>query len=88
MGGHIIERTNSYRYLGIIVDEKFSWALHIDEICKKLSQVAGVIFRIRTLLTPNALKLVPSPALTRDTFLTRDTTNLDCISSAVSIEIQ
>ena len=50
MGNHVIARTKSYKYLGLIVDEKFSWAEHINEVCWKLSQVAGVIFKIRTLL--------------------------------------
>ena len=58
MGGHIIERTKSYRYLGMIVDEKLSWAEHINEICTKLSQVAGVIFKIRKFLTRKAMMLV------------------------------
>ena len=58
MGNHIIERTKSYRYLGMIVDEKLSWADHIYEICSKLSQAAGVIFKIRKLLTKEAMMLV------------------------------
>ena len=58
MGGHIISRTKTYRYLGLLVDEKFSWADHINEICWKLSQVAGIIFKIRTLLTKEAMMLV------------------------------
>ena len=58
MNNHIIERTKSYRYLGLLVDEKFSWVNHINEICWKLSQVAGVIFKIRTLLSKEALMLV------------------------------
>ena len=58
MGNHIIERTKSYRYLGLLVDEKFSWESHINEICWKLSQVAGVIFKVRTLLSKEALMLV------------------------------
>ena len=58
MGNHVIERTKSYRYLGLLVDEKFSWRDHINEVCSKLSQVAGVIFKIRTLLTKEALMLV------------------------------
>ena len=40
------------------MDEKFSWFDHINEVCWKLSQVAGVIFKIRTLLTKEALMLV------------------------------
>ena len=58
MGNHIISRTKNYRYLGLLVDEKLSWADHIDEVCKKLSQIAGVIYKIRTLLTKEALMLV------------------------------
>ena len=58
MGNHIIERTKSYRYLGLLVDEKLSWENHINEICLKLSQIAGVIYKIRTLLSKEALMLV------------------------------
>ena len=39
MGNHVIERTKSYRYLGLLVDEKFSWRDHINEVSSKLSQV-------------------------------------------------
>ena len=49
MADHIIERTKTYKYLGLIVDEKFSWADHINEVCWKLSQAAGVIFKVRNL---------------------------------------
>ena len=58
MGGHIIERTKTYKYLGLIVDEKFSWADQINEICWKLSQVAGTLFRSRHLLNKEALMLI------------------------------
>ena len=58
MGNHIISRTKSYRYLGILVDDKLSWVNQINEICSKLSQVAGIIFKARTLLSKEALMLV------------------------------
>ena len=58
MGNHIISRTSTYRYLGLLVDERFSWANHINEICWKLSQVAGIIYKVRTLLTKEAMMLV------------------------------
>ena len=47
MGGHTISRTKTYKYLGLLVDEKFSWSDHINEVCSKLSQVAGIIFILR-----------------------------------------
>ena len=58
MGGHVISRTKTYRYLGLLIDEKFSWADHINEVCWKLSQVAGIFFKIRTVLTREAMMLV------------------------------
>lgn len=58
MGGHVIARTKSYRYLGLLVDERFSWENHVDEICWKLSQMAGIILKYRSLLTKEAMMLV------------------------------
>ena len=58
MADYTLTRTKNYTYLGIIVDEKFTWADHINEVCIKLSQAAGVIFRVRTLLSQNALMLL------------------------------
>ena len=58
MGSHCLSRTKTYEYLGIIVDEKFLWADHIDRVCMKLSQAAGVIYKVRNLLSKNALMLL------------------------------
>ena len=58
MGGHILERTKSYRYLGLLVDERFSWENHVNELCWKLSQMAGIILKIRPLLSKQAMMLV------------------------------
>ena len=63
MGGYLLARTNCYEYLGILFDDKLSWEPHISELCKKLSQIAGVIFKQRSLLSKKALMLVyHSPA--------------------------
>ena len=51
MADHVISRTKTYTYLGLIFDEKISWADHINNICLKLSQAAGVIFKVRNRLT-------------------------------------
>ena len=58
MGGHILDRTKSYRYLGLLVDDKFSWENHVNELCWKISQVAGIILKIRSLLSKQAMMLV------------------------------
>ena len=58
MANHVISRTKTYKYLGLILDEKFSWADHINEVCWKISQAAGVIFKVRHLLSKDALILI------------------------------
>ena len=58
MANHCLSRTKTYKYLGIIVDEKFLWTEHINEVCMKLSQAAGVIYKVRQLLSKEALMLV------------------------------
>ena len=45
MGGYVLERTKSYRYPGLLVDERFSWENHVNELCWKLSQMAGIILK-------------------------------------------
>ena len=58
MGGHDISRTNNYKYLGVLVDEKFSWEYQIQAICKTLSQVAGIIFKTRRYLPKPVLMAI------------------------------
>ena len=58
MSNHILSRTKTYRYLGLLVDEKFSWADHVNEVCWKVSQVAGVIFKVRNRLSRDALMII------------------------------
>jgi hypothetical protein len=47
---NVIERVEKYKYLGVIIDQKLSWAPHIQEVKKRLrkfmyafSQLAGVL---------------------------------------------
>ena len=58
MVNHVLSRTKTYCYLGVIMDEKLSWADHIKEVCWKISQAAGVIFKVRNRLSPEALMLI------------------------------
>ena len=58
MANYEITRTKTYKYLGLIVDEKLSWADHIDGVCLKLSQAAGVLFKVRNRLSQECLMLI------------------------------
>ena len=58
MGGNQLTKTTTYKYLGIQFDNKLSWDVHINHLCKKLSQVAGIIFKNRNCLSLTSLLLV------------------------------
>ena len=58
MGEFPIERTKTYKYLGVYIDDKLTWKYHIEKLCKKLSSVAGMIYRIRNRLSRKCLMLI------------------------------
>ena len=58
MGIHEIEKTDSYKYLGIMVDDKLNWKLQIKSMCSKLSSVCGIISKVRHYLDRKALMLI------------------------------
>ena len=58
MGGHFIEQTSMYKYLGILIDEKLNWVPQIDKMCSKLASVCGILSKIRHFLDRNSLMLI------------------------------
>ena len=44
-----IERKSEAKFLGVILDEKLSWASHIKAMRSKMSRYVGVIYRIKNL---------------------------------------
>ena len=58
MGGNVIEQTESYKYLGVLIDEKLSWRPQIEKMCSKLSSVCGIISKVRYVLDRNSLMLI------------------------------
>ncbi len=45
--GDYIERVNSYKYLGIWLDERLGFNIHIENLLKKLRPKLGFLFRIK-----------------------------------------
>ena len=46
----IVEQVKSTKFLGVYIDDKLNWNVHIDYISKKISKNIGVITRARKLL--------------------------------------
>ena len=45
-----IERSDSFKYLGVVINQTMYWSEHIDTISTKTNQRIGMITRIRHLL--------------------------------------
>ena len=48
--GEYIKMKSDVKVLGITIDEHLSWSCHIDRVCTKISQLIGVLFRMRHFL--------------------------------------
>ena len=45
IGRDVLELVDSYRYLGVLVTSKLSWADHINHICSKARKLVGMLYR-------------------------------------------
>ena len=54
--GHQIERTDSIKFLGMIIDEKLSFKKHINLISSKTSKTIGLFYRLNKIFPLNILK--------------------------------
>ena len=52
----MVKRSDSVKYLGLLIDEKLTWEKHIDELGSKIVQYASIFRRVRDLLPTNRLQ--------------------------------
>ena len=45
IGGDEIERVDNVKFLGVFIDETFTWSNHIKVIANKIAKSIGVIIR-------------------------------------------
>ena len=48
--GTVIQRAWSTKFLGLIIDEKLSWKVHTDNICKIIARNTGILSKLRHFL--------------------------------------
>lgn len=53
-----LQRTSEAKYLGIYVDEKLKWDLHVKHVCKKISQYCGLFCKLRYSVNQTTLVLL------------------------------
>ena len=54
----LLERCKSYKYLGVVFDEKLNWDAHINHIAPKISRGCGALARLRNYTSIDVLKNV------------------------------
>lgn len=55
IAGTRVERVESFRYLGLLLDPSLSWRSHVDYVAKKIASLIGGLFRVRHYLHPRTL---------------------------------
>jgi len=50
-----IERTLTYKYLGIITDEKLTWKEHRKQLCSTISKYVSVMYKVKHYVNNHAL---------------------------------
>ena len=50
-----LQRTDSFKYLGVIINHKLNWIQHIDYVKNKISNGIGIMYRARNCLTKKSL---------------------------------
>lgn len=53
-----IQRVESIKYLGVILDSCFNWKLHTEELCKKLGYSIYALVKTRQYFDSKALQLI------------------------------
>lgn len=56
LGGEHIEQSRSIKILGVNLDEKLNFILHIRDICNRVSKQVGILNRLKNLI-PSSAKL-------------------------------
>ena len=51
----LIERVESFNYLGIMLNKTLSWKSHIEMVGKKFLKVTGILYRLRKFFPENVL---------------------------------
>ena len=60
LNGMPLKRVTSTKFLGIIIDEKLDWSLHINELCQVLRKNTGILYKLSQFIPQKFLKILYS----------------------------
>lgn len=50
IGGQVVQRVDTFRYLGLILDSNLSFRAHVEHVSRKLAGIVGMFWRVRALV--------------------------------------
>jgi len=53
-----IERTVTYKYLGVIAEENLAWKEHCKQLCSTISKHVGAIYKVKHYVNNQALRML------------------------------
>ncbi len=56
ISNHEIPKVDFTKFLGVYIDSRLSWKVHITEICKKISKSIGIISRLKSVFPDEILR--------------------------------
>ena len=56
MNNCCLKKTDSLKYLGVIIDHRLNWSQHITHVKNKISKGIGIMYRARSYLTKSSLR--------------------------------
>ena len=54
----LIECVNEFNFLGLVLDKNVNWNNHIQKTASKISQITGIMNRLKHFLPPNVLQII------------------------------
>jgi len=58
VNSNLTERTLTYKYLGVIVDEKLTWKEHCKQLCCTISKYVGVMYKVKHYVNNQTLPML------------------------------
>ena len=55
---NVLSKVNCIKFLGVAVDEKLTWKPHLINLCTRISQTTGVLYKIRNCLPQDIMRIV------------------------------
>ena len=58
LNGAELERVTYTKFLGVIIDDKFTWIKHIDVVKNKVSKAIGAMYRVKDSVDEKTLLMI------------------------------